>query len=313
MTSIDKINEIILYIYVRPNCTIKEISQKLYMSAEVVHKIVYYIFNYIDLIGLEQTIEDDFEEINTSKQYQISTIKWRITDERLAFLPITENNELVTQMVNSINSINNKELIEYGAYLIIDKNNENIYEDCNISTVLNSAIYYYQWIKINYKRNNEQFVYTILPIKITYQLDNGIYYLIAYDKIKDIIALRIDCITYLEGTDTYEEEIDDKEVVDWLNKTWGFESGEAVKVKIKFRNDGSNSIIKAKKVLSNKGQQLYNKRGDYIFEGEIYGINYFKSWLRGFGASVQILTPKPLIKDMQNSNKRLLQNYHKIL
>lgn len=201
-----------------------------------------------------------------------------------------------------ISSSNNKLDVIIGKLYGINEYEEDI-------PLVGSAINEKKIINVKYRNNkNEVNEMKIEPLALVYyEFENKFYLLGQYNN---------NLMTYsLEGfikTDITNERFVDNLNIDfdkYLANVWGMESGDRVKVKIKFIKE-ANVEEKVKRDLQRRIYKTIEEYDDYfIYSDEVIGINSFKQWLRSFGSSAIVLEPKELRDEIIEAVKKALRYY----
>lgn len=106
--------------------------------------------------------------------------------------------------------------------------------------------------------------------------------------------------TYPPGFDLHEAFAD----------RWGLQGGEMTHVRVRFYND-FNVVERMKRETAHRRNRKLEELpdGSYIFEDDVVGLDDFRMWLRGFGASAEVLEPLSLRRSMYESALKLLERY----
>ncbi|NPV81540.1 MAG: WYL domain-containing transcriptional regulator [Firmicutes bacterium] len=122
---------------------------------------------------------------------------------------------------------------------------------------------------------------------------------------------RLDRIRSLSVTDipyVYPEDFDLRSV---FADRWGVQGGEKVHVKVRFYNDFNVISRMQRETVHRRNRKICELLdGSCIFEDDISGLDDFRMWLRGFGASAEVLEPVGLRDAMYQSARKLLERYH---
>lgn len=171
------------------------------------------------------------------------------------------------------------------------------------------AIYERKIINAKYKNNkNEVYEMKIEPLALVYyEFENKFYLLGQYDN--KLMTYNLERLIEINITN---EKFKDKLNIDfdkYLANIWGMESGDRVKVKVKFLKE-ANVEEKVKRDLQRRIYKTIDDYDDYfIYCDEIIGINSFKQWLRSFGSSAIVLEPKELRDEIIDAVKKALRYY----
>ena len=148
-------------------------------------------------------------------------------------------------------------------------------------------------------------------------LENGTLYCVGVSDEGRLLFYRLDRISDLRVHDDEENPPLKDGALDILDYMWGADaSEEIVHVKIKIFKETKNIFEKIKtETNARKYGRLYDDPEDEnvaYYEDDVCGLNAFKKWLRGYGASVLALEPLSLAVEMYESALRRLENYKKI-
>ena len=157
---------------------------------------------------------------------------------------------------------------------------------------------YFEWNtdkKQQFKRDGE--LYTETPLGLTWTEEN--YYLIAYSEEKDkIIHFRVD---KMEGIKILDEKAtlpsDGFDTAKYTSSIFGMYGGEESVVSLRVASRLAGVFI------DRFGKDItLIKDGDehFIVNLKIAISPVFISWLLGFGAEIQVISPKSLIEDIKN-------------
>ncbi|GKX67632.1 WYL domain-containing protein [Inconstantimicrobium mannanitabidum] len=171
------------------------------------------------------------------------------------------------------------------------------------------AIYERKIINAKYKNNkNEVYEMKIEPLALVYyEFENKFYLLGQYNN--KLMTYNLERLIEINITN---EKFKDKLNIDfdkYLANIWGMESGDRVKVKVKFLKE-ANVEEKVKRDLQRRIYKTIDDYDDYfIYCDEVIGINSFKQWLRSFGSSAIVLEPKELRDEIIDAVKKALRYY----
>ena len=97
---------------------------------------------------------------------------------------------------------------------------------------------------------------------------------------------------------------------------WGNEyqkHGDPLHIKLRISAETTNIIQKIKRDIALRTTAKLYKDGDfYYYEDDILGIPDFRRWMRSYGASITILEPQTLIKEITDNTKKTM-HYYEIL
>lgn len=153
--------------------------------------------------------------------------------------------------------------------------------------------------------------------KVYETLDNKRIYCIAFDDEGSPVFYRLDRIRNLKVEGDKKMPPQSEGNMAFLDHMWGADAAqeEIFHVKVKIFKDTKNIYSKIKDdTKGRKYGKLYDDEKDKniaYYEDDVSGKNSFKKWLRRYGASVVVLEPKELAKEMYDSAVRRLEAYKK--
>lgn len=180
---------------------------------------------------------------------------------------------------------------------------ENLECRADILSVIHNAINENLSLKIKYKGNNEK--KNFKPFFIVISRKGGKSYLFCEKRNKLVSPLELKGIESAElagkraGTGRYNKT----DCVEDIDKLWDIDMKEA-KVKILFRQEGKKYYEEAFNMMNTYFKGSKETKDGYIFEGEVFGVNDFKSWLRQYIDVCIVLEPKDLREEFY---KKLLE------
>ncbi len=158
-----------------------------------------------------------------------------------------------------------------------------------------------------------------LNVRRVYEtLDNKRVYCIAFDNDGEPVFYRLDRISDLEVEEGEKMPPQTEKDMDFLDHIWGADATQedVFHVKVKIYKETKNIYTKIKEdTKERKNRKLYDDdEADDIayYEDEVSGKNSFKKWLRRYGASVVVLEPLWLAKEMYQSALRRMEAYKKL-
>ena len=149
-------------------------------------------------------------------------------------------------------------------------------------------------------------------------LDNGVRYCVGVREDSKFSLRRLDRISELRVHEDEQMPPLKSGALDKLDYIWGSDSSpdEPVHVKVKIYKETKNIYEKIKtETNGRKYRKLYDDPEDpgiAYYEDEVWGLNSFKKWLRGYGASVVALEPLSLAEEMYQSALRRLERYKEL-
>lgn len=177
---------------------------------------------------------------------------------------------------------------------------------------VNQAILNHKAVEINYITSKGiRETYKLNPLKISYNnLDNR-YAIIAVHNNKNVMVYNMDRITSIKEIERLAaDEENNLNLISHYTKVWG-NSFEAPKyeVKVRFKKE-ANVWEKVKKDIYYRTPEKLEENDLYLeYEDVVYGIEKFRSWILGFGSSVEVLSPKSLREDIIKSLKARAELY----
>lgn len=150
----------------------------------------------------------------------------------------------------------------------------------------------------------------IKPLKLLYDSVDNEYAVLIVEK-HALRALRLSAISDIEKISAKLELSErDEALLEKLDQVWGLNViGKPYQVKLKFYKDG-NVWEKVRRDLSYRTKgKLYEDNGFLYYEDIVYGLDNFKSWVYGYGASVIVEEPAELRKAVIESMKRRKEQY----
>ena len=210
--------------------------------------------------------------------------------------------------------------------------------------IINEAINEKLQVVFRYKNNksksNTSFIQTT-PLKIIYDNEENLYHLLASksgnyvvysianmlpcqtkdikargyvlheSKFKDpydVFGIKKYNIFLLKAPAQPYNEDDLKEKIPHVWKN-AFEQKKATHIKVKFKEEAYSSVLKDLELRNPEGKLSQIKDGYFYYEDDIYGIDAFDMWIRGYGSKAVILQPKELARKRIESIKQALENY----
>lgn len=198
-----------------------------------------------------------------------------------------------------------------GDFLIKDNYQYNhAYEaiDSKLKAV-NDSIISHKMLRIRYHGPFGTDFHDIIPLKIAYDASDNTYSIWAKEDNK-LNTFRLDRITKTELLKQKHSLSDADMELPYAPQIWGNDLiGVPTHVKVLFRNEG-NVIRKVKKDLAFRTLATITKTADgLLFEDNVYGLDKFRSWLRGYGSSAIVLEPESLRQTIVTSLLKAKANY----
>ena len=194
---------------------------------------------------------------------------------------------------------------EYNDYNVADK---------EVEEIVFEAIRQDRYITFEYKTSDN--ILCIKPLKVVRHSRFGVSYVITLledmDKIK---SYRVDRMKNVRITDGEPYNVDMKLLED-LPYMWSMDFEGRFDTKIKVYNDNYGKVIdKVKRDLEyhkNEKGPVYTVEeveDGIIVSGKVIGKNAFMAWLRGYGASIEVLEPEDIRADMIEEAKKRYRLY----
>lgn len=166
---------------------------------------------------------------------------------------------------------------------------------------------YFEWTadkKMKLKNGGEDYV--VSPLGLTWADEN--YYLVAHsEKRNKILHFRVDKMTNIrESEEKIPKEFSDFDMADYTKKIFGMFGGEEETVNLRVASELAGIFL-----------DRFGEEVNMIKESEDYfsvRINVslspvFISWLMGFGAKIQVVSPQKLIDEIKSFSKDILSLY----
>jgi len=277
----------------------RELHEKTKIPMEIIKKNLELIYQNPEMYVVSLTADD---EDGTAEN--LADIRWYIDnidkDARLLCL-----NPMERYLYKSIVTDDNN----YDEFLgIMTKStfglDEYKYKLCQVSLAIKNN----KVLKIKYKRGNEIVDLLMEPLYIVfYEFENILYVIGQYNN--DIVTYRLDRIVKITETNETFKPAVNFNIDDYLAHNWGMEQGEAVQVKVLFKNEG-NVFYKVKRDLHCRKNKKLTEYDDYlVYEDTVIGINSFKRWLRSYGSSAVVIEPEELKQELIESARKCLEYY----
>ncbi len=192
-----------------------------------------------------------------------------------------------------------------------------------VKAIIEDALLKEKQLSISYSDKGKEVNWTVSPLGLILNRETGFWYLLAQnDNAKNLEAsnkhtydgnkqlFRIDRIIDIRPEKPFIYP-SDFSLHQFMKPFWGLELNAGEWVKVRFLNE-AQVIRKALKELSYRypKEHLENfSDGSLLFTGQVVGLDSFRSWLRGFGSSVEVLEPAHLRESMIESAKMLYLIY----
>lgn len=277
----------------KDGCTIEELQYITKLPKDIIK-------NNLDKISSNPEMYFEYQPYEEGGVWRIQNYIDKVRSEYDYVMCLDTFEKSIFDMV--ISSSNNKLDVIIGKLYGINEYEEDI-------PIIGSAINEKKIINVKYRNNkNEVNEMKIEPLALVYyEFENKFYLLGQYNN-----NLMTYSLERFIKTDITNERFMDNLNIDfdkYLANVWGMESGDRVKVKIKFIKE-ANVEEKVKRDLQRRIYKTIEEYDDYfIYSDEVIGINSFKQWLRSFGSSAIVLEPKELRDEIIEAVKKALRYY----
>lgn len=275
----------------KDGCTIEELQYITKLPKDIIK-------NNLDKISSNPEMYFEYQPYEEGGIWRIQNYIDKVDNDYVMCLDTFEKS--IFDMV--ISSSNNKLDVIIGKLYGIKEYEEDI-------PVIGSAINDKKIINVKYRNNkNEVNEMKIEPLALVYyEFENKFYLLGQYNN--NLMTYSLE--RFIKTDITNERFVDNLDIDfdKYLANVWGMESGNRVKVKIKFIKE-ANVEEKVKRDLQRRIYKTIEEYDDYfIYSDEVIGINSFKQWLRSFGSSAIVLEPKELRDEIVEAVKKALRYY----
>ncbi|MDD6207427.1 MAG: WYL domain-containing protein [Clostridiales bacterium] len=165
--------------------------------------------------------------------------------------------------------------------------------DKNVIHSINQAFDEKLGLEIEYKGRD----YSVIPICYVVSQDGTRTYL--YSERKKTLFQPMD-LRYIKVKRYYKADVDKDKYIEQIRKTWDIDIQDSVYVKLLYdKKAAEDDYLDEKEIIENMlesrfGHPTYRDKENYVYEGEIYGINDLKIWLRTYSEYCFILEPRKL-------------------
>lgn len=178
------------------------------------------------------------------------------------------------------------------------------WQDLVSSAIDNGQMLRFRYLGKGESRREEK---RIFPLLLHHDINNNLLYCV--DSEKQIYRLdRMTRLGIVKPDRPLPEAID----LTPFEYLWGMTALTEEPVDVKLRIvDNTVNILEKVRIDTNrrKHRKLYPDGDDYIYEDRVIGIENFRAWVRGYGASMIVLEPEWLARRLYDSAKRRLANY----
>ncbi len=157
-----------------------------------------------------------------------------------------------------------------------------------------------------------------LPLKVVYDHQYGRWYLLGTESRHGIRKYRIEGITQVEDGDPVSEEqfLRNSEQIDQaIEQSWLIDTGEPVKVRVRFFNPGPgvpNFVKERVRLQGQWGTIVEEDEDSFIYEIVVNGTTEIRPWVRSFGSSCEVLEPLEFRRAMIAEWKGILTYYESV-
>lgn len=168
-------------------------------------------------------------------------------------------------------------------------------------------------VRITYRalRARRPLIHTICPYLIEPALWSDSVYIIAYSEgAKDIIPFKLerieDVVTTLEQFDI-PDDFDEQEL---LRHTWGIWLGDGDPVTVKLRFLPGEATRRVQETMWHPSQQItLLEDGGCEWQAQVADWHEMIPWVRGWGASVEVVEPRDLRETLMGEARALAERY----
>lgn len=168
-------------------------------------------------------------------------------------------------------------------------------------------------VRITYRalRARRSLVHTICPYLIEPALWSDSAYVIAYSDIaRDIVPFKVERIEDVEITDEcfdIPEGFDEQQL---LQYTWGIWIGDGKPIIVKLRFFPGEAVRRVQETIWHPTQQITPlKDGGCEWQAQVTDWHEIMPWVRGWGASVEVIEPRDLRETLMGEAKALAERY----
>ncbi len=121
---------------------------------------------------------------------------------------------------------------------------------------------------------------------------------------------RLDRIRSLSLTDVPFAYPHDFDLHELFADRWGLQGGDRMHVRVRFYND-FNVVNRVRAETAHRRNRVLREDpdGNLIYEDDVVGFDDLRTWLRGFGASAEVLEPESLRAAMRESALKMIERY----
>ncbi|ACV63740.1 hypothetical protein Dtox_2986 [Desulfofarcimen acetoxidans DSM 771] len=158
------------------------------------------------------------------------------------------------------------------------------------------------------------------PLGVIYHWRRGLWYVIAFGgraQGKVPLVFRLDRMEKAEQLDRDFAMPGEEEVSQLLSRYWGVSGDKTFQVEVRFRNTSWDTNAVERMICEMNYRKSYYDGcqvklypdGSAILRDEITGLSEFKSWLRGYGDVVEVISPLWLQESVKETAGRMLAVY----
>ncbi len=160
-------------------------------------------------------------------------------------------------------------------------------------------------------RAQRPLIHTICPYLIEPALWGESAYVIAYsDVARDVIPFKLDRIEDVVTTQETFEFPDDFDEQQFIRHTWGIWTSDAEPVTVKLRFASGEASRRVQETVWHPSQQIMKlEDGSCEWQAQVADWREMIPWVRGWGASVEVLEPRELRETLIGEARALAELY----
>lgn len=155
----------------------------------------------------------------------------------------------------------------------------------------------------------------VLPLRIIYDHQYGRWYLIGHNRRQGLMKFRMEGLTQLEEGEQVQEEFFQSKLHNALSElehSWVTDTGNPVQVVVRFYNPENskvNFVLERVRAQGQWGTITWESEDSFLYEIQVNGTTEIKPWLRSFGSSCEVLTPRSLRQEFIKEWKEIVAYY----
>lgn len=273
--------------------------------------------NFIHPRTLRRMVEDFYKEgifvkdaegfYSLNKDYfmfpdMLDRVEWKQVLRNLLDSGELEAYRLVQKHIRSDNPvtvINDFEMKQYAER--VRDTNFSLSENQDVVRKINDALNGKRSMRVKYKNK----IYEILPVCYVVSDDGMRKYLYALRRGKLLPPMELKHLSIMEVLN--KKETDVSEHINIIRKAWNVEVQPPCYVKLAVRSGYDEEVEKV--LIKYFGKAISNVEDYHIYEGEIIGINDFKTWIRSHIETCFVLEPEYLRLELVNSISEKIRRY----